>query len=232
MEINLIVTSIFSASLLVALFVILQLFGRFYFQKRENRSFSILTDFPFEMVGENGSKGLLWTTILVGVFLSYGVFADLLLLIHASIFPGIVTLATFIGVVGILKAVSYFFLYRVPAYEFKKHFLFFGLSSLSSIMELVLIGFTFMNLSSISPRIGYTFMILSFVLGLLSALLIVNPRLSRWSQMETEMSEDGSVSTKRPRPFVLALSEWLLFLFNLFGVILFLLGLALLAFSL
>ena len=48
-------------------------------------------------------------------------------------------------------------------------------------------------------------------LGIGEMVLMLNPRLKKWSQLETK-TENGTASFIRPRYFVLPLSEWLTFL--------------------
>ena len=59
------------------------------------------------------------------------------------------------------------------------------------------------------------------VLGSIAAILCfasiavsINPKLSKWAQLEKEIKEDNTATYKRPKHFALAYSEWLIFLIN------------------
>lgn len=52
------------------------------------------------------------------------------------------------------------------------------------------------------------FGVLCFVIAVAALLLIVNPKLKDWPRLECVSETDGTVSYKRPRPFVMAASEW------------------------
>ncbi len=52
--------------------------------------------------------------------------------------------------------------------------------------------------------------ILLFALTLFLFVIIMNPKLSKWTKMDSVTSEDGTISYVRPKFFVLAFSEWIL----------------------
>ena len=67
---------------------------------------------------------------------------------------------------------------------------------------------------------GFVFMLALLMLALLSALLLMNPKMADWARLNSTMNEDGSTYTSRPKEFVLAATEWGLFLLNLLSALL------------
>ena len=51
--------------------------------------------------------------------------------------------------------------------------------------------------------------IVSIIFTILMILIIFNPKLKTWYLLESEVEEDGTIATKRPKIFPLAFSEWL-----------------------
>ena len=52
--------------------------------------------------------------------------------------------------------------------------------------------------------------IMQFAISLTVVFILVNPRLKNWAQLEKVVGKDGGSSLKRPKPFVLAFSEWII----------------------
>lgn len=55
-------------------------------------------------------------------------------------------------------------------------------------------------------------MIIAAVCCVFVVIITLNPKLSRWAELEKETQEDGSSTMKRPKWFTLAYSEWALLL--------------------
>lgn len=51
-----------------------------------------------------------------------------------------------------------------------------------------------------------------FIISVLPLLLLVNPKLRTWYKLEAKTKKDGTVLHQRPHLFILAYSEWMLFL--------------------
>ena len=58
------------------------------------------------------------------------------------------------------------------------------------------------------------------VIALAVAIILVNPRLKTWAKLEKVVDEDGASSLKRPKPFVLAFSEWIVIFLGVLSYIL------------
>ena len=51
-----------------------------------------------------------------------------------------------------------------------------------------------------------------FIIALL--IIMINPKLRDWARLEKQVNGDGTISYRRPKVFILALSEWLTILIN------------------
>ena len=51
--------------------------------------------------------------------------------------------------------------------------------------------------------------IISILICLVIFILIMNPKITKWAEMEKHVNEDGSATYQRPKYFVLAFSEWI-----------------------
>ena len=62
-------------------------------------------------------------------------------------------------------------------------------------------------------------LILSSLITAFYVILILNPKLSHWADMEDETKPDGTVVKVRPKWFVLAYSEWAMMIFYLMSLV-------------
>ena len=53
--------------------------------------------------------------------------------------------------------------------------------------------------------------ILNSIICLIVFILVMNPKLSRWADLDKKENKDGTVTYARPKYFVLAFTEWLLY---------------------
>lgn len=207
-------------------------FGTSSFKKTHKASYSLLSDFPFELFeAKDSSSNLARVFFFVYAACSLGQGSLLLILQGNASFQyllglGIILLLLKGGEIGTMLGLTY-----VPAYDTKRHLSLFVAFGGVSFLEALVSGFTSLNLGKMLPEapvLSYAFMIVFFVFALILGLLMLNPKLTRWPELKTEMSEDGSILTTRPRPFVLAFSEWVVVAANL--VIQILLGAEILSF--
>ena len=213
------------SSLLIASFVCLLSFGLIGYKKGSQRGYSFLSDFPFEINERRDSLSQVSRIATLAAGLSFAL-AETSLLWDSDFYPYL-TLAIVIASLGIIKAALFICLFKVPAYHFKMHILvnvlYMALTALLCAFE----GIFFLNLRSVSEVAGLVLMGLEFALALLLCLLSLNPKMSSWTKMDTAMNADGSVNVVRPKPFVLAFSEWIAIFADLLGTLLFVIGIAL-----
>ena len=213
------------SSLLFLSFACVLIFGLAGYRKKKERGYSFLSEFPFEL---NENQNGLSQISRVAVFASGLSFAlaETSLLWDNDFYPYI-TLGIVITVLGIAKAACYILLYKVPAYHFKPHILVSVLHMALTGLLCAFEGIFFLNLRAVSEVPALVLMGCEFAFALLLCVLAVNPKMSSWTKMETIGNEDGSIEVVRPKPFVLAFSEWLAIFADLAGTLVFVLGIAL-----
>lgn len=200
-------------------------FGLIGYKGNNKKAFSFLSYFPFEL--NEGHD--LWSRLS-----SYSVFllAGALALASTGMlwnenFRPFLSVAIFMAIFGILKAVALIFVFRVPAYHFKFHCVvsvaYFSLVALTSCFA----GIFFLNMSKVFESGAIAMMVIEFVCAFLLACIAINPKLSKWTELESVGNEDGSVEIRRPRPFVLALSEWCAIFVDLLATLTFVVGILL-----
>ena len=184
------------------------------------RMFSILTDFPYEMMPKNRKNYAL--IFLAGYFL-------LSLLTNVSMFINFYDYAptiTGLLIISAFLALSYAFfnlrIHKVTASLEKSHLGGFFVMGLTLILLASINGIIFINLSRGRKleTLVFVLSIIMFVIALAVAIILVNPRLKTWAKLEKVVDEDGASSLKRPKPFVLAFSEWIVIFLGVLSYIL------------
>ena len=192
-------------------------------RKQKGKKFDFMTEFPFEFVGEREQRSALSRNLLLG-YAIFDAVAALFMLLTAETHQGLVSLSVVYFLINIFKDAALVANCLVPAYETKPHLLSFvlfgGLLALSSIVGTILL----FNMSYINLPLAIVFGVIAGCVSLFTLGAIVNPKLSGWSKMLTTMDEDGNVDTSRPRPFILAFTEWLLLFANVIATTFSLLG--------
>ena len=184
------------------------------------RMYSILTDFPYEMMPKNRKNYAL--IFLAGYFL-------LSLLTNVSMFINFYDYAPTITGLLIISAfltLSYAFfnlrIHKLTASLEKSHLGRFFVMGLTLILLTSINGIIFINLSRGRKleTLVFVLSIVMFVIALAVAIILVNPRLKTWAKLEKVVDEDGASSLKRPKPFVLAFSEWIVIFLGVLSYIL------------
>ena len=211
----------FSAFLALG-FASMAAFGAIAYRKKSGRGYSFLTLFPFEL--SDGKDALSRVSrVLVFVCACATALSSTILLWDPSFQP-FLGLSSLLAGLGLLKAASFVFLFLLPAYRLKPHMLantlYFAFVTLSCAVE----GIFFLSLRGVHEAASLAFMGCEFALALSAVLISLNPKMGSWAKMKTVENEDGTMGLERPKPFVLAFSEWLLILFDLLGSLLFVIG--------
>ena len=184
------------------------------------RMFSILTDFPYEMMPKNRKNYAL--IFLAGYFL-------LSLLTNVSMFINFYDYAptiTGLLIISAFLSLAYAFfnlrIHKLTASLEKSHLGRFFVMGLALILLTSINGIIFINLSRGHKleTLVFVLSIIMFVIALAVAIILVNPRLKTWAKLEKVVDEDGASSLKRPKPFVLAFSEWIVIFLGVLSYIL------------
>lgn len=179
-----------------------------FFRKRVKKPrYDFLTDFPFELY-----DGINQTSILSRLGFMVYQLAFIVIAFSAfsiNIIPGLNAYVIFLLVLFFIKGTTFVFLLFVPASNERVHMAF-ALSSF--ILEATcsfVIGLVYFQFTNDSYAIfGWVFSIISWVLTAINLSLVLNPRLSSWAKMNVVEDMDGA-HLEKPRPFILAFSEWI-----------------------
>ncbi len=200
-------------------------FGFREYKKRNKKNYDVLTSFPFELVqgSEKGSFLSRFSFVLYAISYVACSFYELYLSPSLSFLN---QLGVLLGVVSIFIFISMLIIIYVPAYSFRVHLLssvvFFALSVLSD----VIIGLIYLNLYQAQLNIiSIIFMSFAFISALFKGLILINPKLAHWTELDTSVGSDNVVTSSRPRPFVLAFSQWLVLFLNALSLVVYMLGL-------
>ena len=187
--------------------------GRSSYRARTQQNYDFLTLFPFEFVEGNDGRART-VSILFPCLGGIDALTSGYLLFTLPSGQGVPPFLMVFFLLSILKNIAFALLFFIPAYRFKPHIFIFvafaGLSLLSLVMECIV----FSNRTEGVVGVPWVFLGLIGVLGLAEFALLLNPKLTQWTQLSATMQEDGAVVTSRPRPFPLAFTEWALIAIN------------------
>lgn len=203
-------------------FASMVLLGAIHYRRKSGRGYSFLTLFPFEL-NEGKEPLALLSRALVFVCGCAGALSATILLWDSSFQP-FLGLSSLLAALGLLKAVCLVLLFLLPAYRLKAHILantlYFAFVTLSSSVE----GIFFLSLRGANEAASLSLMGCEFAFALSAILISLNPKMGSWAKMKTVENEDGTMGLERPRPFILAFSEWLLILLDFLSSLLFVIG--------
>ena len=196
-------------------FLLLYFLLSFIDQKQSGKRYDFLSDFPFEFGSISRGPGI---TAKTALSLSYA-FAVLgsLLLTFAPNSGSLFGLSIFMAVFAFLATAAVVSITIVPAFLFRSHLISAVVFFVSQIMVDVTDAIILLNVySTLHEPVSLLLLAIVFVvLAVAKASILLNPKLSRWTELSAYMDEDGSITTKRPRPFPLAFSEWLCFFLSI-----------------
>lgn len=187
-------------------------------QKRKE-DFSFRSYFSYELFPSKESKWYYPLRILEALALLTGILPGLFGLFFIQQFNINYTLF-FVGLslAGIVAPLGQYFLSYIDLSFSKQHLSLFCVTGIGEILFCGMSGFYFAavyrNLGDILSLIIAIFLFLG---ALISALLLINPKLKDWAKLEKNVGEDGLLSYHRPKRFVLPYSEWTLFFLGIFN---------------
>jgi hypothetical protein len=203
-----------SLALASLLFFVLYLFFGFFGKKQARDKYDFLSYFPYEFF--DGSQSLY--TILARVFQNVSNACPLVAIGYfiSTIVEdgwGALGFPLALALMAFLALLSHLFVSLVPARFPREHTSLFFAEMASSLLTLFMGGLYFFNeylLGEIALKgLGLGISIGLFVLAAFLLLALVNPKLSHWADMKKVAQPDGSIKLERPRPFVMAFTEWL-----------------------
>ena len=217
--------SIALSAVLVLSLALLLSFGSLGYKRQNKRNFSFLCEFPFEFVEGNDPFSKASSFFVISLAASSALCCTCCLWNSALLVY--LPLGIALVLLGVFRAVGLVLLFRVPAYHFKFHslltVLYFCFSAFLSCLQAIF----FLNMrSSDDPVPTIVLVVLEFVIALALCLLAINPKIASWTELESTGTADGGVEIHRPKPFVLAASEWTAIALELASSLIFLFGIA------
>jgi hypothetical protein len=219
MNLSLVVSLLSGAFLSYLLMILFGYFGH----KKEGERYSLLSYFPFELFKDSRGVYYSFARIFEAIYLLLFLSGPSLFLYRYSSYGNsLVSYYAFLLMWAVVSSVSFFVVSLLPPSHEKAHFTWLFAFAASSTTLFTMEGFNLFNLakSSTHATIAYVFgaLLLLLALGMIAPLF--NPKLSHWAEMDHQAETDGTISLKRPRPFVLAFSEWMLSLISFVGFVL------------
>jgi hypothetical protein len=205
-------------SLLIVAFILFFMLNFTFFKNVHHLSFNLKNMFPYELNNYNSRRNPYFLPLLI-ICLALTVASFSPLIYHLTYSEIDTAFTWFVFVIALaftLAQTSFVLLCLIPAVHIKPHAIistiFFSLSLLSS----AVLAVAFYNLYVINQENYYiVFMVLAICIAVFDAILIVNPKLKYWANLERNVDKDGTITYVRPKIFVLALSEWLIFISNI-----------------
>ena len=212
-------------SLLILFFGLFLLFGLLEYKDRNKKKYDFLSSFPFELVQGEVKKSFLSRFFFTAYGVTYVASSFYILYLNPTL-SFLNSLGILLGIVSLFVFASMLALIYVPAYSFRLHLVSSVVFFAFSILADVLMGLTYLNLYQAQlSMIALVIMIVNFALAFFKGLILINPKLAHWTELDSSIGSDGVVTSSRPRPFVLAFSEWLVIFLNAISIIAYILGL-------
>lgn len=203
--------SLIAIVLPVIIFLLYLILASSSFVVTHKKKFSFLTDFPYETF-EIKRNHLGDFSVLIAFLVSEVLVSASMFLNFYDASPdliGLLILSALLTVVMIFLVIR---IHTLSAGREKIHLTRFYLMGLGLVLLSSVNGIIFLNLSKgrESETAVLVLSIIQFVLALSVVFILINPRLKDWARLEKVVDEDGGTSLKRPKPFVLAFSEWII----------------------
>ena len=194
--------------------------------KRKNDPYSFLSKFPYELFSGEPTPFLVMARVALGAYLVSGLGLDIAAVVAVASISGLKTYAIFFSAFGLISLAAFFSLAIVEARFVEAHLRLAFIYFLSALLHASMEGIFLIAYGGIATM-PFVFAIVIFLLALIEVGVLLNPKLSHWAQLESVGEKDGSVTLRRPKVFVLAFSEWLVFFIDFLVLILFAIGLLL-----
>ena len=198
-------------------FTIFMVFSFLNYKKRYSVTYNLRNMFPYELNYESSFKD----NLIGNIFLLLS--SASLVLFFISFFQSMnnygLTLMSLIA--GVLASVMMPFVVFVPVKILKTHLFVDVLFFLTTFLTLASFGLVMVNEYQLFMQTKSLVMaIIDLTFAFLVFLILMNPKLTHWGDLEEVTNSDGTKYYKRPKYFVLAFSEWLIMFFMLLSPIL------------
>jgi hypothetical protein len=213
------------------LFLGLTLLFGFFGKKKKKEPYDLLSYFPYELYEDSRGFYFAFARLFEGLFLLLGLAsAGLEIASFVNYDSSVFYFVVWIGATSGLSAVGELALTLIPVGHPKAHTALYVLYSTAVTIRSGMVGFFLLSLGKDTNVGSLVCSIVLFAIAALVMLLLANPKMSSWAKMEAVATPEGEIQYRRPRPFVLAFSEWLAIFLDAVSIIVTLLGFFLLAF--
>lgn len=188
-------------------FFLFILFSFINYKNRYKTSYDLRNHFPYELNYESFFKenllGNIAATFLVIATILFYVFFDEK---HINGYY------LFVMIAGIVNALISYALIFVPLKMTKTHLALLAINIILSFLIPFSLAFnSALTYQSSNSGVALAFTIINAVICLFVFVLIMNPKLTNWAKMDEQKNSDGTTTYIRPKIFILAFTEWLLY---------------------
>lgn len=193
------------------------IFGLSNYEETFKTKFSVLNMFPYELSYHNQGKTLIFYRFFLYIYVAFSLTPSLLMVSKFFQFPGYMSYLIMISIVFVINAVVLLTMHIIQAKFVRLHTLIATTYLALSILGAGAVSIVLFNLYISNNQIDVNYLVLGVleaVAGFALLVIMLNPRLRNWAEMNTEENDDGTVVITRPKIFILALSEWLAIFIN------------------
>ncbi len=201
------------------------LFGLSNFQETFKTKFSLLNMFPYELSSHNQGKMIMFYRFFLYLYVAFSLTPALLMVSKFMQLPGYMSYLIMISILFVINAVTFLTLHIIQAKYVRLHSLIATVYFAISVLASGAVAIVLFNLYISNNQLDVTYLVLGIftaMAGFATLLIMLNPRLRNWAELNSQTNEDGTVVIVRPRIFILAFSEWLVIFIN-FAVLIMLL---------
>lgn len=185
------------------------------YKNRFKLEYHLRSHFPYELNYHGKYKDNIYGNLIYAIyFIAVVVF---LIFFDTSHNDGYLIFALIAGAISLISITA---LIYIPIDQLRVHMITVALAFIfctAFSFSIVLASyFKYKDGQSISALIS---IILSSLITAFYVILILNPKLAHWADMDTEKKEDGTVVKVRPKWFVLAYSEWAMMILYLMSLV-------------
>lgn len=219
---NLFQSSILIGSLLIVFFAFFIIYGLQSFKKENKTKFNFKNMFPFELYLSKRNNVVYLILLIVYSSISFTCFIPLIYLCltyeSGNTFMWLIVV---IDLLFVIAQTAFIALNIVSASYVKPHAILSTCFFSFSLLTTAILSVALYDLYQLTLANYYiVLMVVGIIVALCDAVIIINPKLKYWAKLEKVINEDGSISYVRPKHFVLAISQWLVFILNFITAIL------------
>ncbi|MFA7067453.1 MAG: hypothetical protein GX816_01450 [Erysipelotrichia bacterium] len=193
------------------------IFGFSNFQETFKAKFSVLNMFPYELSYHNQGKMLLFYRFFLYLYVAFSITPALMMVSKYINYYGYFSYVVMISILFVINAVVLLTINIIQAKFVKLHTMIATVYFALSVLAAGAVSIFLINLYLSNNQNDLNFLIygiLEALLGFAILVIMLNPRLRHWAELNTKANEDGTTVIVRPRLFILAFSEWLVIFIN------------------